>query len=149
MDTDIDKKWRDNAACIDQVDLFFSSDWRDWQKAKNLCAVCPVRRLCLKDSLEHEDRFGVWGGLDQYELRKTLSIDKNGDPVRLTTDPRCPYCKSKSLAIIEKKRNRINYECTDCEFQWWSRRAPVKREPKSDNVDPAVSARGRQRTEER
>ena len=136
------KNWRDEAACAGELKLFFSGDWRDWQKAKVICATCPVRRTCLTDSLEHEDRFGVWGGLDHYQLRETLSIDKNGDPIPNLKAVKCPYCRLRDIETLEKKRSRIHYRCERCDFQWWSRRAPVKREPKSDNVDPAVPAGG-------
>lgn len=45
-----------------------------WDRAKEICEFCPVKRECARDSLgEHE---GVWGGLDPAErtvLRKVLS----------------------------------------------------------------------------
>lgn len=31
---------------------------------------CPVRDACLEYSLEHNEQFGVWGGLDEKERRR-------------------------------------------------------------------------------
>lgn len=37
--------------------------------AKAVCKMCPVRQECLFYALERDERWGVWGGLDQYERR--------------------------------------------------------------------------------
>jgi adenine-specific DNA glycosylase len=36
-------------------------------KAKTLCGLCPVRRECLKYSLDNNEEFGIWGGKDAHE----------------------------------------------------------------------------------
>lgn len=39
-----------------------------WERqAKRICAGCPVRQECLDYALEHEEPFGVWGGLTEAE----------------------------------------------------------------------------------
>lgn len=135
-----DKKWRDRAACIGELDLFFSNDWRDWRKARDICMECPIRKMCLTDALENEDRFGVWGGVDQYEIRRALSIDEKGFPHKSRLPTRCPYCLTKDVTTLEKRRSRIHLQCSVCDFAWWSRRATAKKEVKSANVDRAVPA---------
>ncbi|CAN5861573.1 MAG: WhiB family transcriptional regulator [Ilumatobacteraceae bacterium] len=43
-------------------------------RAKQVCAGCPVRQRCLEHAVATDERFGIWGGLDQDErrsLRKT------------------------------------------------------------------------------
>ena len=40
--------------------------------AKRICAVCPVRQLCLDYALETREAHGVWGGLNETERRTIL-----------------------------------------------------------------------------
>jgi WhiB family transcriptional regulator, redox-sensing transcriptional regulator len=43
-------------------DLWFSDAPADLERAKALCADCPVRRACLAGALERREYCGVWGG---------------------------------------------------------------------------------------
>lgn len=43
--------------------------------AKGICAQCPVRQQCLKDALDRDDQWGIWGGLTVYE-RKRLTTQQ-------------------------------------------------------------------------
>ena len=43
-------------------DLWFSDAPADLERAKALCADCPVRRACLASALERREYCGVWGG---------------------------------------------------------------------------------------
>lgn len=43
-------------------DLFFAENPLDIERAKSLCAECPVRVLCLDAALERREPWGVWGG---------------------------------------------------------------------------------------
>lgn len=38
-------------------------------RAKEVCADCPVTVECLTYALEQDERFGVWGGRDENERR--------------------------------------------------------------------------------
>jgi len=40
---------------------------RDRDKAKALCAICPVKALCLQWAMENREPAGIWGGLDVAE----------------------------------------------------------------------------------
>jgi hypothetical protein len=40
---------------------------KDRNKAKELCAVCPVRMLCLRWAFENNESEGIWGGLTATE----------------------------------------------------------------------------------
>ena len=42
--------------------LFFSDDLVDIARAKAMCAKCPLRANCLRDALDREEPWGVWGG---------------------------------------------------------------------------------------
>jgi WhiB family redox-sensing transcriptional regulator len=39
---------------------------------KAICAGCPVRLDCLDYALERDERFGIWGGLNEDERRALL-----------------------------------------------------------------------------
>ncbi len=48
--------------CQRRPELFFETDGRALDLAKELCAACPVRQSCLSDALERGEPHGVWGG---------------------------------------------------------------------------------------
>lgn len=51
------------AACRDaDPTIFFSDDMSVVDQAKQWCATCPVRELCLSEALERREPHGVWGG---------------------------------------------------------------------------------------
>ena len=67
-----DSTWEDHAACrLPQhadVDWFpGKGDSLAVQRAKAVCATCPVRQACLDDQLG--ERFGVRGGMSEKERR--------------------------------------------------------------------------------
>lgn len=43
-------------------DLWFSDSPAELERAKALCADCPLRRACLSGALERQEYCGVWGG---------------------------------------------------------------------------------------
>ncbi|PWH06839.1 WhiB family transcriptional regulator [Brachybacterium endophyticum] len=47
---------------IEAADLFFSERPADLESAKQLCADCPLKALCLEGALERGEPWGVWGG---------------------------------------------------------------------------------------
>jgi WhiB family transcriptional regulator, redox-sensing transcriptional regulator len=47
---------------VDDPDLWFAEAPADLERAKTLCAGCPVRRQCLAAALERAEPWGVWGG---------------------------------------------------------------------------------------
>jgi WhiB family transcriptional regulator, redox-sensing transcriptional regulator len=44
------------------ADLWFAESPGELERAKTLCADCPVRAACLAGALEREEPWGVWGG---------------------------------------------------------------------------------------
>lgn len=65
--------WMINANCRDaHNEVFFPTTKEDdrFEKAKEICRGCRVKRECLAlvmDLPEHDDRWGVFGGLDPNE----------------------------------------------------------------------------------
>ncbi len=43
-------------------DLWFAEAPADLERAKALCAGCPVRDACLTSALRRREPWGVWGG---------------------------------------------------------------------------------------
>ena len=116
--------WRSSAVCDESID-FFSEDPSVKYEARALChGACPVRWECLQNALTNKEIWGVWGGVDEYEIRRALSVNRHGEPVRRARAPRCPYCSKRSLDVVVKKRARYKVECSICKMTWWIKRAP-------------------------
>lgn len=65
-------EWALNAACKNtQPDQLFVRG-AEQNKAKQLCAGCPVRTECLAEALDNQIEWGVWGGMTERERRALL-----------------------------------------------------------------------------
>jgi WhiB family redox-sensing transcriptional regulator len=64
--------WTIAAACrgMDPDELFVQGAAQN--RAKTVCAACPVRTECLADALDNRVEFGVWGGMTERERRALL-----------------------------------------------------------------------------
>lgn len=109
---------------------FFSNVPREKYDAKNLCYACPVRRKCLKYALENKELWGVWGGRDEDEIRRALSVTYDGKEIRRTRFPNCPYCggrPSKLEVVVAPTPGGGRWatmklvHCKECDFTWRSR----------------------------
>ena len=47
---------------LSDPDLFFAESPIDVERAKALCAGCPIRPACLAGALARREPWGVWGG---------------------------------------------------------------------------------------
>jgi len=47
---------------VNEADLWFAEDPQDLEKAKGLCADCPLRAACLSAAIDRAEPWGVWGG---------------------------------------------------------------------------------------
>lgn len=71
--------WMDDAACRDEpTALFFPKRGESTDRAKAICARCPVREECLDYSLETPTAdgtsvVGIWGGLSDRQRRQVRS----------------------------------------------------------------------------
>lgn len=48
--------------CRRDPDLWFADKPTELERAKTLCADCPIRDECLAGALERGEPWGVWGG---------------------------------------------------------------------------------------
>lgn len=85
--TDIDElpepsAWVGDALCAQtDPEAFFPEKGGSTRDAKTICRVCEVREQCLEYALEHDERFGIWGGLSERERRKFKKAATGGDGV--------------------------------------------------------------------
>jgi hypothetical protein len=42
------------------------------ERAKAVCAACPVQTRCLQHALEHREHHGIWGGTTEAERRRII-----------------------------------------------------------------------------
>jgi WhiB family redox-sensing transcriptional regulator len=47
---------------VGDPDLWFADSPSDLERAKALCADCPIRTQCLAAALQRGEPWGVWGG---------------------------------------------------------------------------------------
>ena len=63
--------WQERALCAQtDPEAFFPEKGGSTREAKKVCVGCDVRGECLEYALEHDERFGIWGGLSERERRK-------------------------------------------------------------------------------
>lgn len=134
--------WRDDAACGDGEIDYFSDVTEVKYAARAQCqSVCPVRWECLQSALTEVSIWGIWGGVDEYEIRRALSVNRLGEPIRRARAPRCPFCSKQSLDTKIKKRARYFVECTICGLSWWIRRPPRATPVPVSDLDTSVGTR--------
>ena len=69
--------WASQAACrAASPDQLFVRG-AEQNKAKKLCAGCPVKAECLAEALENQIEWGVWGGMTERERRALLKRSPN------------------------------------------------------------------------
>lgn len=66
-------------------EAFFPEKGGSTREAKKTCARCPVAAECLDYAIEHEERFGIWGGLSERERRKLMPAIKGQAPANGNT----------------------------------------------------------------
>jgi Transcription factor WhiB len=127
--------WHEDAECAKPInakhqDAFFANKPSQQNPAFKLCEQCPVRQECLKWGLETKQTWGIWGGLNYKKIRRTLSINWDGQEMRHKRFPLCPNCKAKTSSLFTKTVDRPTagrwstmkvVECIDCKFSWQSR----------------------------
>jgi WhiB family redox-sensing transcriptional regulator len=127
--------WREDSSCSKKenrhlTENFFSESLEEKHEAKNLCFNCPVRKDCIKYALESKEIWGIWGGKDENEIRRALSVDADGNEIRRGRFPQCPYCAARTSKletyIVDlpgggRWTTARMVKCTSCDFSWRSR----------------------------
>lgn len=123
--------WAKDAACKETTVDFYSQSTAEKKAAKAICEECPVKFACLQSALDNKERFGIWGGADEIELRKDQAINAKGEAhVSTQGKIRCPYCgplSTKYLEVIDRHRTRTEVKCSNCGLHWTVRKLINKR----------------------
>lgn len=127
----IQNNWAKDAACQDTTVDFYSQKTEVKREAKAICDSCPVRKICLQTALDNGERFGIWGGADETELRKDMAINAKGEShVSTQGKIRCAYCgplSTRYLEVVKRHRTRTDIKCTNCGLTWTARKLINKR----------------------
>ncbi|MET9470143.1 WhiB family transcriptional regulator [Streptomyces sp. NPDC006544] len=78
-----DGRWQEDAACHGLgARLFFRppgdrdrDPGRGEAAAREVCALCPVQRDCLRHALKTAAPAGIWGGLTERERRRLRTAE--------------------------------------------------------------------------
>ena len=63
--------WQERALCAQtDPEAFFPEKGGSTREAKKICTGCEVKSECLEYALDHDERFGIWGGLSERERRR-------------------------------------------------------------------------------
>jgi hypothetical protein len=134
-------KWRLYAACAPanrpsyakDYD-WFASDPEDKYAARAICqGICPVRKECIQEALLNKELYGIHGGVDDYEIRRAMSVDGVGDPLERDRPPRCPFCLNRKISIAgQKNKQGYRTECNDCGLIWYMAIVPTKMKGKKN-----------------
>jgi WhiB family redox-sensing transcriptional regulator len=55
-------------------EVFFPADGAGVEKARKICAVCPVKEHCLEYAVSEQIEHGVWGGMSERARRRLKSF---------------------------------------------------------------------------
>ena len=106
--------WSDRAACKGLTDVMFPvrGDWQGVERAKAICATCPVIDSCLEWISRNPERYGIWAGIAGKEIteeRKRRQIipnkAKHGTRGKYTAGCRCNHCTEANSHYKRKTRN--------------------------------------------
>lgn len=76
------EEWQERALCAQtDPEAFYPEQGQSAGDAKRVCSLCPVRTECLKYAVEHDEGYGIWGGLSEKERREFR--DRGPQPVWL------------------------------------------------------------------
>jgi WhiB family transcriptional regulator, redox-sensing transcriptional regulator len=71
MHDDQIESWQDRALCAQtDPEAFFPERGGSVREAKRVCRSCEVRTECLQYAIEHDEKYGVWGGMSERERRR-------------------------------------------------------------------------------
>jgi len=93
--------WMESALCAQtDPEAFFPEKGGSTREPKSVCGSCTVRAECLDWALEHNEQFGIWGGLSARERAQL----KRGQP--LPAQRKCLLQECQELVPVAAHGNR-------------------------------------------
>lgn len=69
--------WADRALCAEVGgDIFYPEQGGDWRSPRRICMACEVRAPCLAYALDHDEEFGIWGGMSAQQRARIRRQDR-------------------------------------------------------------------------
>lgn len=124
-----DGDWRHDAACKDHdTNLFFPERGDILDEARQVCAGCPVRTLCLEQGLENRE-YGVWGGTSERERLAILRERRREGRLTKRIRPRAA-CGTESGYKWHLNNGGAGTACQECRDAKY--RASRRRDERTD-----------------
>jgi len=77
--------WMADGTCRHHpTEVFFPNDGAGVERARAICARCPIAQRCLDYALENRIEHGVWGGESERSRRRILR-DRRGADIALAS----------------------------------------------------------------
>jgi WhiB family redox-sensing transcriptional regulator len=70
----LDEDWRIDSACRQghSPELWHPYNPTEASLGVTICQTCPVAQACLSYALAHDERYGTWGGLTEWQRNSNL-----------------------------------------------------------------------------
>ena len=97
--------WQERALCAQtDPEAFFPEKGGSTREAKRICTGCEVRGECLEYALEHDERFGIWGGLSERERRRLKRARRLQSGITAGARSLARARRQRSSAAIDRRR---------------------------------------------
>lgn len=97
--------WYSRALCPEtDPEAFYPEKGGSTAEAKKICRGCPVKDQCLQWALDHDERFGVWGGLSDRERRR---LKRSADRQPVDEPLRLPAIAASTIEQYEDQDARL------------------------------------------
>ena len=97
------------------------------ENARGVCDGCPIKKMCAQHALDTREAWGIWGGMEEFRMRRALGVDSFNNDRVYNRELVCPFCGSDDLNKAKKKgANGYPVSCNNCDIHWESFRIPDK-----------------------
>lgn len=91
---------------ITDPNLWFSDNPTDRRYAARQCGSCPTLLACRLYSLETEQQWGVWGGVDMTAVETYCGSSRGYQIHRRNAETPCEACQTAHDEAVEAQRRR-------------------------------------------
>jgi hypothetical protein len=144
-------EFRFDAICSQtDPEAFYPEKGGSTKEAKRICLGCPVREQCLQYALDHDERYGVWGGMSERDRRRLQRAADCDVPVEVELAPFEPekYTRADGHGY---RGYRKGCKCGICKAGYasyhydYARRSGNREVRKCETCDAEVFGRGGRR----